>query len=199
MITVVIPTIDGREEDYRRCVDAYTARSRHPLQIVTVTNRPTCGVAWNDGAAQATGEYLHFTADDLEPLEGWDVAAVEAVESGVYPAARIDRPDGTTQWYGSERVPAVDGARVRAGWVPFMTAGMWQRIGPSLDIHYGTDDWLSWRAAGEGIPNIYTAGFAFVDHHAMPGRGAGMTERQRRRLDALALEEAQRAYLIGGR
>lgn len=198
MITVVVPTITGREDHYRRCVQAYQTRSRYPLQIITILDRPTCGIAWNEGAAQAIGDFLHFTADDLEPLDGWDTAAVEAVEAGVYPAARVDRPDGTTQWYGSETAPVADGAPVRAGWVPFLTAAMWQRIGPSLNTHYGTDDWLSWRAAQEGFPNIYVSGFTFVHYHAMPGRGAGMDERQRRRADARALEEAQRAYLSGG-
>lgn len=192
MITVVVPTIAGREDHYRRCVEAYETRSRHPLQIVTVADRPTCGIAWNEGAAQAAGDFLHFTADDLEPLAGWDDAAVAAVGAGMYPAARIDRPDGTTRWYGCNTTATDDGSPVRAGWVPFMTAAMWQRIGPSLDTHYGTDDWLSWRAAMEGFPNVYVSGFAFVHHHAMPGRGAGMDERQRRRLDARALEEAQR-------
>jgi GT2 family glycosyltransferase len=74
---------------------------------------------------------------------------------------------------------------------------MWQRIGPSLDIYYCTDDWLSWRAAAEGYPNVFLADYAFVHHEAQEGRGAGMTERQRRTADARAYEQARHDF-IGG-
>lgn len=192
MISVVIPTIKGREDHYARCVEAYRTRTVAELQIITIRDAPTCGVAWNEGAAQATGDYLHFTADDLEPHRGWDVAAAGAVERGWYPAARVDQPDGSTQWWGSDRLPVADGGWVRAGWVPFMPIGLWTAIGPSLDTHYGTDDWLSWKAGRAGWPNVYTAGYAFTHYTAAAGRGAGMTERQRRTADARVLAEAMR-------
>lgn len=194
MISIVIPTIAGREDHFERCVKAYESRTISPFELIIERDHPVVGLAWNAGAARASGDHLHLTADDIEPLPGWDIAALGAVAYGWYPAARVDRPDGSTEWWGCERTPQPEGALLRAGWVPFMTQHMWQHIGPSLDIHYCSDDWLSWRASRAGFPNRYIDGYAFIHHLAQVGRGAGMTERQRRAVDARVFEEAKREF-----
>src|SRR4051794_37075851 len=93
-ITVVIPTVTGREDDLARCIDAYLTRSVHDVTVVTFKDLPTCAEGWNAGADVAAGDYLHFSADDLEPANGWDVAAIAAVDAGFLPAPRIVNQHG---------------------------------------------------------------------------------------------------------
>lgn len=70
MISVVIPTVAGREHSLERCLAAYRATA--DVELIVLADRQTCGVAWQEGIEQATGDYLHLSADDLEPHPGWD-------------------------------------------------------------------------------------------------------------------------------
>jgi hypothetical protein len=178
-ISVVIPTIRGREIDYLRCVNAYQARTGHAVQLITVRDKPTCAEGWNEGAAQATGDFLHFSADDLEPHEGWDTAAIEAVEAGLLPAPRIVNPAGKLDYCGVHNVEMEDWARVSMSVIPFMPAHLWKQIGPVPPIHYYSDNYVSWRAEIAGWPVAVRRGFAFTHHWAQPGRGAGMGYEER--------------------
>lgn len=178
-ITVVIPTVSGRETDLARCLDAYRSRSTHDIEIATFLDFATCAEGWNAGAKFAKGGYLHFSADDLEPHEGWDVAAVEACEAGVLPAPRIVNPSGALDYCGVHGVEMEDWARVQMSVVPFMPLDLWAQIGPVPPIHYYSDNYVSWRAARAGWPTVVRRGFAFTHHWAQPGRGAGMSYEQR--------------------
>jgi len=178
-ITVVIPTVSGREADLVRCLDAYHARSTCDVNAVTFKDLGNCAEGWNAGAAFAKGDYLHFSADDLEPHEGWDVAAIEAVEAGVLPAPRIVNPAGKLDYCGVHNVEMEDWARVQMSVIPFMPVDLWKRIGPVPLIHYYSDNYVSWRAARAGWPTVVRRGFAFTHHWAQPGRGAGMSYEQR--------------------
>jgi hypothetical protein len=178
-ITVVVPTVTGREADLARCLDAYRERSVHNIEVVTFLNLPTCAEGWNAGAASAVGDYLHFTADDLEPHEGWDAAAIGAVELGVLPAPRIVNPAGKLDYCGVHGVELEDWAQVQMSVIPFMPLGLWEQIGPVPPIHYYSDNYVSWRAARAGWPTAVRRGFAFTHHWAKPGRGAGMSYEDR--------------------
>ncbi len=72
MISVVIPTVTGREDFFERCVYAYEHNTANPIELIIYKDLPTCGRGWIKGAEDATGDYVHFTADDLEPALGWD-------------------------------------------------------------------------------------------------------------------------------
>lgn len=183
LITVVVPTIAGREDHYKRCVDAYAARSVYRLQLVTVRDLPTCGEAWNVGAEQAEGDFLHFSADDLEPHEGWDVAAVEAVGNGHLPAPRILNPGRSVDYCGEHGLDLPDGTVVGMSVIPFMSRAMWDAIGPVLPIHYYSDNWISYRAGLAGFKTVVYRRFEFTHHWAQPGRGAGMSYSQRMAFD----------------
>lgn len=191
-ITVVIPTVSGREADLARCIDAYMSRSAHTISIVTFLNFPTCAEGWNAGAAEATGDYLHFSADDLEPHEGWDLAAIEATERGALPAPRIVNQHGRLDSCGLHGVEMEDWARVPMSVIPFMPHELWKQIGPVPPIHYFSDNFISWRAARVGWPTAVRRGFAFTHHWAQPGRGAGMGYEQRMRHDQGVFLEAVR-------
>lgn len=190
VITVVVPTVAGREVDFARCVAAYRQRSVHELQIITLHDMPTCGQAWNAGAGQATGDYLHFSADDLEPHEGWDAAAVATAGAGMLPAPRIVRPDGRLDYCGVHRRELPDGMPVEMSVIPFMSREQWERIGPVLPIHYFTDNWISFRGRRAGYPTVVRRAFAFTHHWAEVGRGAGMSYEARMAHDHAAYEQA---------
>lgn len=192
MITVVVPTIAGREDHYARCVAAYRSRTSRPVNIVTLRDYPTCGEAWNVGAEQAAGigEFLHFAADDLEPHHGWETPAVEAVQRGYLPAPRIVRPDGRLDYCGVHGVELPDKAVVEMSVIPFMTWAQWEQVGPCLPIHYFSDNYLSWRGAQAGYRTVVRRGYAFTHHWAQPGRGAGMTYRQRMEHDHAIFADA---------
>jgi hypothetical protein len=191
-ITVVIPTVTGREADLARCLDAYHERSVHDIEVVTFLDLPTCAEGWNAGAAQADGDYLHFSADDLEPHEGWDAAAIGAVELGVLPAPRIVNPAGKLDYCGEHGTELPDWAPVQMSVIPFMPMSLWAQIGPVPPIHYFSDNYVSWRAAKAGWPTVVRRGFEFTHHWAQPRRGAGMTYEQRMAHDKAAFFAAMR-------
>jgi hypothetical protein len=178
-ITVVIPTVTGREADLARCLKAYETRSVHDVHLVTFKDLATCADGWNAGAAEATGDYLHFSADDLEPHEGWDLAAVEACDAGFLPAPRIVNSAGTLDYCGVHSVEMEDWALVQMSVIPFMPMDLWQQVGPVPSIHYYSDNYVSWRAGQAGWATVVRRKFAFTHHWAEPGRGAGMSYEQR--------------------
>jgi Glycosyl transferase family 2 len=193
VISVVVPTIRGREEHYARCVAAYERTAGDRIELITIRDRPTCGLAWNEGAAQAKGDYIHFTADDLEPHDGWLEPALEAVHRGYLPAPRIIRTDGERDYCdycGVHGRELPDKAIVDMSVIPFMSREQWDKIGPSLDCHYYTDNYLSWRGEQAGYLTVVRRAFQFTHHWAEPGRGAGMTYQQRMKHDRRIFEAA---------
>ena len=199
-ITVVIPTVRGREDHYERCVEAYRTRSAgHAIHLVTVRDMDTCGLAWNAGAAQAAEQppdYLHFTADDLEPHWGWDVAAIEAVKANKLPAPRIVNPAGHLDYCGEHQTELPDWQRVQMSVIPFMSWAQWQKIGPALDCHYFTDNHLSWRGLRAGYETVVRRGYEFTHHWAQARRGAGMTVEQRMAHDRDVFNAAMRPKAV---
>jgi hypothetical protein len=193
LTSVVVPTVAGREEHLARCLTAYRERSVNPIELIVIHDRPTVGIAWNEGAGKAVGDLLHFTADDLEPLARWDEMAVDSARAGRIPApGSITRVDGTVDRSLTEG-QAVSGYAADISVIPFCSREQWECIGSFLDCHYFTDSFFSHRAVQCGYPIVGRTGFAFVHHYAQPGRGAGMTEGERMAHDEAIYAEALRA------
>jgi hypothetical protein len=191
-ISVVIPTIPGREAHLERCVNAYTERSHAEIELIVIPGRPTCGIAWNDGAAKAGGEYLHLTADDLEPLEGWDDAALETLRACKIPAPLILTPKGGIESAGGwwDRVPVDWAPTTNTCVVPFCRRRDWEaNIGPSLECHYYTDDWFTDQCRRAGCEVVVRLPYRFMHHWASEGRGDEPAKLER---DRLIYEEATR-------
>lgn len=170
MISVIVPTITGREHWLGACVAAYQETAPGRLEIVVVKDRETCGLAWQAGADRAQGDYLHFTADDIVPHPGWWKAAVECVGTGAIPSARILNGDGTLQSSGAWGVDAEEGTVTDIARVPFCSRKQWASIGPSLETHYFTDNWFAHRASLAGIPTVVCRDYLFTHHYAPEGR-----------------------------
>lgn len=175
LLTIVMPTISAREEMFERCYSRYRESLRqeevmHRTQFIVLADYKTCGLAWNEGIAQAEGEYIHLTADDIEPLDGWLLPAIESVKRDELPAARILNSDGTLQSCGTNHLEAPDGAHAEVARIPFATRAQFAAIGPMLEEHYMGDYWFSHRGRICGLPSKVVRGYAFIHHLAPEGR-----------------------------
>lgn len=189
MISVIVPTVKGRERFLGECLASYAAHTTD-YELHVIADRATCGIAWLDGADKAEGDYIHFSADDLQPLAGWWQPAVQLCDMGILPAPRILNGDGTLQTCGGqdgfEEKPT--GHLTDFTRIPFMSREQWTRIRPHveqflLEAHYFTDNCISWAGQVEGMRTAVHRGYAFIHHFAQERRGAGMTEPDRMRHD----------------
>jgi hypothetical protein len=190
VISIVIPTVTGREEHLARCISAYEQRTRASFELIVLTDRATCGVAWQEGADQANGDFLHFTADDLEPHDSWDTQAIVAVGIGSLPAPLIDQGAAGRSCGEHWRTIPAAWTEVRVTGVPFCNRRQWKKIGPMLPIHYFTDNWFSDRGRLAGYPTVACPDYRLTHHWAQPGRGAGTTQDQRMADDKAAYLDA---------
>jgi GT2 family glycosyltransferase len=192
-ISVVIPTIKGREALVERTVAAFRATVPGPeLQIVLVKERMTIGRAWNDGVPACEGDYLMLAADDVLSHPAWHEAAMQAASNDYYPAPRLDNPDGSVLATGSMGgrwilTGCADWAPVVSSQFPFMRRELWREVGPSLEIHYFADDYLAARARSAGLIPVYRQGYRMTHLEGLPGR-AEMVNRSM--TDRLQFEQA---------
>lgn len=170
MISVVIPTIKGREHWLARCIRAYRVTTPGTVQYIIERDHPHCGAAWAAGGALARGEYLHFTADDIEPLPGWAEAAMACTDKGYLPCARVLSTDGSLQSCGAWGQEMAEGTPTDIARVPFMSRAMWGLGGWILPCHYYTDNWIAMRGIELGIPTVVCRDFLVTHHFAMEGR-----------------------------
>lgn len=171
MISIIVPTIQGREQSLERTLDAYrdTLTLANIYEFVVIRNASSWSSGCNQGARQALGEILHFTADDLEPLPGWWQTAVEWLnEFDELPAPRVfnHSPDGEHDNVGD----GPDGALTLFTRIPIMRRDQYDRIGEWPDVDYASDVWLSEKARQVGINTRLLYGYAFVHHWSQIGR-----------------------------
>lgn len=184
----MVPTIAGREHWLDRCLAAYWRHTRFRRhELIVIQDKPSCGVAWNEGIAQAKGDFIHLTADDLEPHTGWWEAAVDSARRGELPSARILNSDGTLQSCGTDHLEHEEGEEAFVARIPFGTREQFDRIGPMMNEQYMGDYWFSHRGRECGYLSVVRRGYCFTHHYAQEGR-----------IDTLAADV--RAYKrLGGR
>lgn len=173
-VAIVVPTINGREEHVKRCVKAYQ-RTAPDARLIFEYNRPSCGAAWIAGASRAGDfDYLHFTADDLEPHDHWLDVAVETVDAGYIPAPLVFHPDGSLEsagllGFGCYNGPHDDWQFMEGTTVPFLTREMWKAIG-MIDVHYCSDLLMSTVGRRHGWETVIRTGMRFTHYTAQEGR-----------------------------
>jgi hypothetical protein len=192
-IDVVIPTVAGRERSLRSAERTYQQRSVHRIRLWVEHDHDCVGKAWNAGAAAALedgwSDFLHLTNDDVEPQPGWDDAAIAALDRGYFPSPRMVDDTGDAVEWGRSLREIPNWTPVDSTTIPFLPSGRWSEIGPSLPIHYYTDDWLSLQARRAGYPAAYCEGYAFLHTWATARRGAGMSMEDRMEHDRLYYEQ----------
>lgn len=181
LISVVVPTITGREDWLERCRQAYE-RTTPGLEFIVVKDEPSCGHAWQKGYERSTGRYVHFTADDIEPSPHWWREAVMAVDRGEVPACNVRGPNGYAAHCDS---PLADLGHLPNVLVPFLSREQLELGNWLLPIHYGSDDWVAYRAAQLGLKVRRYPGYEVTHHVAPEGRNY-----RRRHADVLALVTA---------
>lgn len=169
MISVIVPTIKGREHWLERCKVAYAASTRD-YELIVIEDKPTCNMAWNLGIRHAIGEYIHLSADDLEPHSGWLEAALGAVAQGFLPCPRVLNSDGTLQSCGNTDQEAADGEVSDVARVPFFPAHLTDAIYPILNTQYLGDYWVTNRARKVGWETRVVRDMVFTHHLAPEGR-----------------------------
>lgn len=170
-ISVLMPTITGREEMRQRMVDAYHERTPgFRLEIISPLNFPNWPSGCNEARKTATGDYFVYTADDLEPLAGWADAMVASLDRGEVPAPQV--------WNWRQEGPPVDqaqdgppGAITAFSRIPALTRAMAEAIGPwPEDLDYYADNWCSDAARLRGWESRVVAGFDWIHHWNQVGR-----------------------------
>jgi hypothetical protein len=175
LLTIVIPTIVGRESWFDRCWESYrrtllAEQVLHRVQMMVFKGEKSCGIAWNKGIAEAEGEFIHLTADDIEPLDGWLLPAIESVARGELPAARILNSDGSLQSCGTDHTEQPDGAHAEVARIPFASRKQFAQIGSMMEEQYMGDYWFSHRGRQCGYPTKVVRDYAFLHHLASEGR-----------------------------
>jgi hypothetical protein len=173
VLTVVVPTISGREETLARCLASY----RETLdgidhEIIVVTDEPTWPAACNEGYRQSKGDVIHWTADDLEALPGWHKKVLKHLEAkDELPAPRVYNflPPPEGEWANSE--DGANGAIPEFTRIPIMRRDQAERIGlwPEHLIYYA-DLWVSDKGRNLGIQTRMVHGYDFIHHWSGVGR-----------------------------
>ena len=169
-ISVIMPTISGREDSLARMVAAYRERTPYDLEIINPKDHPSWPVACNAGQLLATGDILHFGSDDLEPLEGWAEPMLACLADGYLPAPQL------WDFAWSEAMPVNQSDDGRPGnftaftRVPALTRAMAEAIGPWPVMDYYADNWVSDKARSLGWETRVTEGYRFVHHWNQVGR-----------------------------
>lgn len=170
MISVVVPTISGREESYERCVYSFEKTlDDTDFEIIPVLNKNNWPLACNHGYELSTGDIVVFTADDLEAVSNWWQDAVALLEvADELPAGYV--------WNHSlfgDPDNIADGSAGQLTWftrLPMMRRDQWQRIGQWPNLDFYADVWLSERARSIGIETRLVGSYRFVHHWHDVGR-----------------------------
>jgi len=169
VISLIIPTISGREDSLAKMLAAYKATTKQPFEIITPKDYPNWPAACNAGQLLAKGEVLHFGSDDVEPLEGWADAMLACLADGFIPAPQLWnwKVEGQPVNQDADGIPGNITTFTR---VPGLTLGMAQLIGPWPEIPYFADNWVSDKGRLVGFQTRVTEGYSFIHHWSQIGR-----------------------------
>lgn len=170
MISIVIPTIDSRKDYLERALSSFVATTEE-YEFLVYRNRATCGIAWNEGLAEAKGDYVLLAADDLEAHPGWAEAGIACIEERhALPCPRILNWDGTLQSCGSTADEARTGDGSEVARVPFLPRSLLESLRPVFSNHYAGDYWITWKARQAGWPTVVIREMLFTHHMLEQGR-----------------------------
>lgn len=168
MLSIVMPTIPGRESELARSTEVYERLTPVDIEWIIERGHDNCGAAWNSGARKATGEILHMGADDIEPEhEGWFPSAMHVLKQGHVPLG----------WVREDAIGTFgrDFARV------VICQREWWRDVPEL--HYFSDNAFDDLMRAAGHEPLVVSGFDFYHRKSMIGRDESPERMERERLE----------------
>ena len=171
MISVIVPTIAGREKWLEKCHDSYCATTED-FEFIVMRDYPTCNQGWNAGIEEAKGDFIHLTADDIEATPGWWQAGMEWIAKGHLPGPRIINSDGTVQSCGDTVDETPTGTWTELTRVPFFSREQMDTFGiyPIIPTMYFGDSWVSHKARLHGCETVVVREMCFVHSFANVGR-----------------------------
>lgn len=169
-VSVVIPTIRGREDSLARAIAAYEdTMTDVSHEIIIIKDNPTWPGACNKGYSKAKAGVILFTADDLEPLPGWHEDVLPWLsEHDELPTGKVLNHSADGDFDNREDGP--DRSVVWFTRLPIMRRDQWERIGQWPEIYHYADVWLSEKARTLGIETRIFYSYAFVHHWSQVGR-----------------------------
>ena len=172
-ITVVLPTITGREESLQTTIASYESTLEgRDYDIVVIQDAPTWPTACNEGYYKSDSPYILFGADDLDALPGWWDAGKAALEERPMelPAPRVYDYFPPPEGLFMNESDGADGDLTHFTRVPLMSKVQWETVGPWPEIDYYADIWVSEKARTLGIRTRMVYGFDFCHHWCQIGR-----------------------------
>ena len=170
MISIICPTIDGREHWLERCERSYRETTTGEFEFVVFRNLPSCNAAWNKGIPSVEGDVIHLTADDIEAHPGWMDSGLSALDQGFLPCPRILNTDGSLQSCGDDDQEKPDGTPSQVARIPLFKREWVDYFYPFPEIQYMGDYWLTAKCAEVGIPTFVVRDYLFTHHYAQEGR-----------------------------
>lgn len=191
MIDIIVPTIPGREESLKRCVASYEKLAHGEVTTIIVENSKTCGWGWKKGLSHSTAPYVLLACDDQECVgDGWDNIAIESAKAKRIACPRVWLTNSWAESFGGDMKafahvntkPLKDWSPVDYSTIPFLSRKAIDEIG-MLEVHYGSDVWVSYRGRQLGYESVLRHGFEILHHQELVGRGAGMDQGDRDEMD----------------
>lgn len=175
-IAVIIPTVEGREEDLARTRAAF--EKELDCTVYPQYGHKAVGAGWRAGVEWLLAEdgvlprYVLFGNDDMYPIDGWFDPAVEASLAGCTPCPVMFNSKGELESAGAWKVHHADWHRVHWSPLPFFRLDEWPVLGEGFPaIHYWSDNWLAVSSEYRlDRPIVVRHGFEFVHTWAQPSR-----------------------------
>lgn len=153
-LSIVVPTIPGRDSELERTVEAYERLTSIPIEWVIETGHSTCAAGWNAGMRRASGEVVHMAADDVEPeSDRWLPAALRVLARGCVPLGWVREGD---RRFGRDYCRIVV---CRRGW--------WVDV---PETHYYSDDAFTYLMIQADHLPVVAPGFDFWHRRSLVGR-----------------------------
>lgn len=150
LISVIIPTIPGREELLRACLASFTEHTPSELlHRVIIPNSPSCGEGWTRGVEKARGDYLLLAADDVEAWPGWYEGACRPFTCPV-----LYWPNGTLQGAGGHHRTFTNGQTAANVAFPLIQREVWDAVQPIPPLNHFCDIWITEEAQRHGYSPI---------------------------------------------
>jgi hypothetical protein len=151
-LTLMIPTIDGREASLERTLASYRAHAGHPYGLVVRLGFPSTGAAWAATLPALQTDLAHLGTDDVTAEVEWSQQVVNEWQwnAGLAVPLVMGMPGGEIESHGVHGRMHLERTQVYWCGVPVVPRCCYNDIAGALleaaldgDIHYFSDNLIS--------------------------------------------------------